>query len=122
MLKSLILALMVSAPAQSQTYLCGGVEPFWSLEITPERGVFSSPDKASQTYEIPLTTQTRGREWPIAFTMIGESTTGIALLRKRACSDTMSDIEFSHELDFLTQSGTVPIIYTGCCRLKPTGE
>jgi len=120
MVKTLaLLTLILPIPAHSQPYLCGGVEPYWSLEIRDKTAIFSQPDQTSQALEIPLITETQGRLWPRAFTLISDTATGIALMRERACSDTMSDRSYPFEIDYLTQSGSTPIILTGCCRLRP---
>lgn len=119
MLKTLTPLLFLAGHASAQPYLCGGVEPFWSLEIHAETATFSTPDIPSQTLEIPLITETQGRPWPRAFTLISNTATGIALIRERACNDTMSDRSYPFEIDYLTQTGTTPVILTGCCRLKP---
>lgn len=108
-----------AAPISAQSYLCGGAEPFWSLELSPATGLFSTPERPPQSLEVALITQTKGRPWPKGYTLIGDNTTGIALIRARHCSDTMSDIEHAYEVEYLTQDGTLPVIFAGCCRLKP---
>ncbi len=119
MLKALISFLFLATASSAQPYLCGGVEPFWSLEIRSDTATFSTPDIPSQSLDIPLITKTEGRPWPRAFTLISETGTGIALIRQRRCNDTMSDRKFPFEIDYLTQSSSTPIILTGCCRLRP---
>lgn len=118
MLKAIPL-IFLAFPAQAQSFLCGGAEPFWSLEISTGTANFNSPEQPDITLEIAHTAVAAGRSWPKGFTLLGPRMSGIALLHERACNDTTADITYSHSIDFLTQDGLEPVILTGCCRLKP---
>ena len=120
------LAFMILASAATATaeetrpaLLCGGVEPFWSLEIGAETALFSAPDSAGIDYTIPDERAAEGRFWPRALTLLAPQDTAIAIVRPAACSDTMSDRAYDWALDLLTQRNGEAVIYTGCCREAP---
>ena len=98
--------------------LCGGVEPFWSLELGTEGALFSTPDRQID-YTIPDERPALGRFWPRALTLIAPADTAIAILRPETCGDTMSDIEFDWMIDLLTQERGEAVMFTGCCRAAP---
>lgn len=114
--------LLLAAPAVAQDrpaqLLCGGVEPFWSLEIGAETALYTAPDSADIEYTIPLTTPAEGRVWPRALTLLAEQDTAIAIIRPATCSDSMSDREYEWTVDVLTQRRSEAIVLTGCCRAK----
>ena len=117
----LLAALFQTAAAKERPpLLCGGVEPFWSLEINEEDALYSAPDTDPITYSIPLITKAEGRDWPRVLTLLAQRDTAIAVLRPLQCSDTMSDIDFDWTIDILTQRNSEAIALTGCCRLRPT--
>ena len=99
--------------------LCGGVEPHWSFEITGDRALFTSPETADISYALRDERAARGRDWPVALTFIAPQDTAIALIRRSACSDTMSDALFDWTIDILTQRNQEPVLLTGCCRTRP---
>lgn len=118
---ALILAL-AAAPAfaaDRPALLCGGVEPFWSLELGAETAVFTAPDQPQIDYTIPDVKTAEGRDWPRILTLLSFNDTALAILRPAACSDTMSDRAYDWTLDLLTQRAGEAIALTGCCRLRP---
>lgn len=109
-----------SAQAESRPpLLCGGVEPFWSLEIGAEKAVFSAPDVEQIDYAISHVAVAEGRLWPQVMTLLAQRDTALALVRPTQCSDTMSDTRFDWTIDVLTQRNGEAIALTGCCRLRP---
>ena len=117
---SLALLTLVAAPALAEPlprFSCGGVEPFWSLDLQADRATFSTPEIEAITFEVPLITTAEGRFWPRAWTLISDRDTAIAIVGKRTCNDTMSDTEFAFGIDYLSQRGTTPVIYSGCCKV-----
>lgn len=117
----LLLACATGASAMEARpeLLCGGVEPFWSLEIGAETALFATPDGPDLSYSIPDERAAEGRFWPRALTLLAPQDTAIAIVRPASCSDTMSDRAYDWNLDLLTQRGGEAIIYTGCCREAP---
>lgn len=99
--------------------LCGGVEPFWSLEIGADEAIFSAPDIEQIDYTIPHVAKAEGRPWPEVMTLLEERDTALAIVRPMQCSDTMSDTKFDWTIDVLTQRKGEAIALTGCCRLRP---
>ncbi|MBY8974218.1 hypothetical protein KHP62_00265 [Rhodobacteraceae bacterium NNCM2] len=100
--------------------LCGGAEPIWNLSLEDNRGAFTSPQQADAiTYDVRLTTTAKGREWPLALTLIGLRDTAIILLDQRQCTDTQTETDYPYAAHLMTQRGTEPILLTGCCRIKP---
>ena len=99
--------------------LCGGVEPFWSLEIGTDEAAFTAPDVEQIDYTIPHVAKAEGRPWPQVLTLLAQRDTALAIVRPLHCSDTMSDIKFDWTIDVLTQRSGGAIALTGCCRLRP---
>lgn len=99
--------------------LCGGVEPFWSLEIGAENATFSAPDVEQIDYAIPHVATAEGRSWPQVLTLLAQRNTALAIVRPLQCSDTMSDTNYGWMIDVLTQQNGEAIALTGCCRLRP---
>ena len=100
--------------------ICGGVEPFWSLEIEAVEAVFTAPDIEQINYAIPHVAKAEGRPWPQVLTLPAQRDTALAIIRPMQCSDTMSDTAFDWMIDVLTQRNGEAIALTGCCRLRPT--
>ncbi len=129
--QSCLVAIFCAAPllalAQeqiiAQPLICGGAEPFWSLETSdgPEAqdALFTTPGAAPIGYETALITKAQGRPDPLALTLIAPQDTAIAIIAARPCSDTMSDIDYSHTIELLTQRQGEAVMFTGCCRLRP---
>ena len=105
--------------AERPALLCGGVEPFWSLELGAEDAVFTAPETDQIDYAIPHVAIAEGRPWPQVLTLLAEHDTALAILRPLQCSDTMSDRGFDWMIDLLTQRNGEAIALTGCCRLRP---
>ena len=113
------LALSAQADGHDRpALLCGGAEPFWSLEIGADAALFTAPDSADIMYDIPLSTPADGRVWPRALTLTAPQDTAIAILRPAACLDTLSDQTNGWTIDLLTQRRSEAILLTGCCRAK----
>lgn len=105
--------------ADRPSLLCGGVEPFWSLEIGAEDAIFTAPDVAQINYTIPHVATAEGRPWPQVLTLLAQRNTALAIVRPLHCSDTMSDTKYDWMIDVLTQQNGEAIALTGCCRLRP---
>lgn len=124
-MKKLAAAALVSiagiAVAEERPHLlCGGVEPFWSLEIGADEAAFSAPDIERIDYTIPHVAKAEGRPWPQVMTLLAERDTALAIVRPMRCSDTMSDTKFDWTIDVLTQRKGEAIALTECCRLRLT--
>lgn len=113
--------LFVSAVAADDRppLLCGGAEPFWSLEIGAEKATFTAPDVDQIDYTIPHVAKAQGRPWPEVLTLLAQRDTALAIIRPMQCSDTMSDTRYDWTIDVLTQRNGAAIALTGCCRLRP---
>lgn len=124
MIRPLVLVgLLFSSAVQAAdrpALLCGGVEPFWSLEIGAEDAIFSAPHIERIDYSIPHVATAEGRSWPQVLTLLAQRDTALAIVRPLNCSDTMSDTTFDWMIDVLTQRNGEAIALTGCCRLRPT--
>ncbi len=123
MIRSAILASLLIAGAalaeERPPLLCGGVEPFWSLDVNAEEAVFSAPDIEQIDYTIPHVAKAEGRSWPQVLTLLSQRDTALGIIRPQNCSDTMSDSTFDWTIDVLTQRKGEAIALTGCCRLRP---
>lgn len=121
--RALLAIAVLSAPALAEEIRpplnCGGVEPFWSVEIGADEALFSTPDRQID-YSIPDERAAEGRFWPRGLTLVAPEDTAIVVLRPARCGDTMSDRIYDWTIDLLTQKSGEAVIYTGCCRLAPT--
>ena len=100
-------SVITATSALADGYSCASTEPEWELTIddVQARFIFPAPTKM----DVPLITTVDGREWPIAYTLVGERDTAIVLLDKAMCD--ASQIR-AH---VLTQRAELPILLTGCC-------
>lgn len=103
------------AQAEPTGYQCGGTEPFWDLRVDGETAALRRMGRPTVEFGIPHKAVAEGRNWPIAYSLIGDFGTAVAVIRPAVCSDGMSDIEYPFVLDLLTQDGTRAIVLTGCC-------
>ncbi len=118
------LALAVAAGTGSAEerppLLCGGVEPFWSLEINADTAIYSAPDTEQIDYTIPHIAVAEGRAWPQVLTLLAQRNTALAIVRPMACVNAVRYADFTWVIDVLTQRNGEAIALTGCCRLAPT--
>ena len=104
----LIYAAVVAVPAEAQSYQCAGESPRWQLEFDQVQARFVFP--APTEMDVRLVTQAEGREWPQAYTLVGERDTAIVLLVRDQCPETGE-----YGAYVLTQRAQSPILLTGCC-------
>lgn len=57
-------------------------------------------------------TTAEGRDWPRAFTLIGERDTAIVLIEREDCNG------LPYRAHLFTQRGQTPILLTGCCEAR----
>lgn len=107
--------------AAPEALLCGGVEPFWSLQLDAEGATYGTPDQPRIDYLIVDQRAALGREWPKAITLAAPNDTALALLRPQTCSDGMSDRVMDWTIDMLTQRDDEAVVLTGCCRAAAGG-
>lgn len=122
-LTKLALAFLLCAPAARAAeplpaLICSGVEPGWTLELEGGAGLLTPETGARATVmTIAQRTIADGRPYPRALTLISRTQTAIALVNRRACFDTASDVEYPFAADLLTQKRGLPALLTGCCRI-----
>ena len=107
---SLIFALALPGTVLAQSYECAGQSPEWQLELDLASARVQFPTTTQM--EVMLSTPAEGKDWPIAYTLVGERDTAIALLERETCG---SDEIRAH---ILTQRGQTPILLTGCCKVR----
>ncbi|MEM7270604.1 MAG: hypothetical protein AAF401_15300 [Pseudomonadota bacterium] len=122
MIRVAIALMLMAFPAMADDrphLLCGGNEPFWSLELDIEEATYTAPDSPQIDYTMPHVAKAEGRNWPRVLTLLATQDTALAILRPMQCDDTMSDREYDWTIDLLTQRRGEAIALTGCCRLRP---
>ncbi len=102
-----ITVLANNSASAEDTYECMGTNPDWTLTLDSVQARFVFPTPTDM--DVPLITQADNRDWPRAFTLIGERDTAIVVLDRAEC-DT-SDIR-AH---VMTQRAELPILLSGCC-------
>ncbi len=109
MKRQLYLAGAICLLAQStlaQTRTCSGVDPEWTMTITPDGARFAYLDRESDM-QIPQSTQPKGAEWPRAMTLVGLRDSAIVILES---------LEGSQQpIRVLTQRGEEPVMLVGTC-------
>ena len=97
---------------------CAGTEPFWSLSIDDGEAVFETPEAQGSSaarfaIHASVTASNRFGLWALRM----RSPTGkesVALVRQAACSDGMSELEYSYTIALL-DADDEPSLLDGCC-------
>jgi uncharacterized membrane protein len=98
---------------------CAGTEPFWSLSIEDGKAVFETPEargSSAPRFAIygNVTASNRLGLW--ALRMRSEAgQESLALVRQAACSDGMSDLEYSYSIALLDADDEHSLL-DGCCK------
>jgi len=94
------------------SFACEGSKPGWTLEFDDVQATFVFP---APTYmDVKHVARAENRDWPRAFTLIGQRDTAIVLIERQVC-ETASETT-GYRAQVLTQRGETPILLTGCCR------
>ena len=101
--------LPVAASALTQ---CVGEAPDWKLGLGTETADLNY--KQALRFDVPHSTTALNRDWPRAYTLVGQNATAIVILDQDACR--IGAEEFPISADILTQDGSAAIMLTGCCR------
>lgn len=99
---------------------CAGTEPFWSLIIRGDRASYryeTDTDYSVATRAMPA--NRIDRLWAVSLVREGLRAERTALVREEACSDGMSELEYSYSVVIV---GSEPDVYQrgpfmGCCSL-----
>ncbi len=96
---------------------CGGVEPFWSLNLDAEAARFD--DIAGAEFAAPLrrAEAAEGYFTPILLTHAAEGAEMLTVIAPAACSDSMADRVMPWRAELLLQEATGRRFLTGCCWL-----
>jgi uncharacterized membrane protein len=92
---------------------CGGTEPFWNADITPDAVAFEMLGEPATTATIDWAAPPRGRPADYIVGFSAPPFTGV--LRKDICSDGMSDIDYPWSVVLINLSGTGAQVVEGCC-------
>jgi len=103
--------LACASPALGDGYHCTGQDPDWQLQFDEVQAQLVFP--ATTDMDVMLITRPQGRDWPQAYTLIGERDTAIVLLENENCAP---DAAFRAHV--MTQRGQTPILLTGCCETQ----
>ena len=103
------ICVALTSPAFAQGYDCSGDAPDWKLTFDQAQARFLFPTPTEM--DVMQTNAAEGRDWPQAFTLIGDRDTAIVLLEQEACAP-----DHPIRSHVLTQRGQTRILLTGCCR------
>lgn len=86
-----------TAPEPIESFKVIGNEPFWSIGIDKTGITYSTPDSQKTTFPavVPLSAQGRPADNLRVYPLKGR-TNGTLIIRKGACSDTMSDRKYNY--------------------------
>jgi len=110
----MIAGCLATFAAEAETLTCTGIDPKWTARIDGAVGTFEIT--RSEPMTIPLVTRAERREWPRAFTLLGERDTAIVIVDRNACE--LGSNTLQHSAVVLTQRGTTAIMLTGCCAVE----
>lgn len=110
---SVALLALLGAPVGADTLSCSGDDPHWTLTIDGNSGVFDLTQATKM--DIPLVTKAERRDWPRAYSLIGDRDTVIAVVDQDSCQ--LKGQGFDLSVDILTQRASTAIVLTGCCAL-----
>lgn len=84
-------------PRPVESFTVVGAEPFWNVEINQSGITYTTPDpkKISFPYVAPLSAEGRPADNVRVYRLRG-MTGGTLMIRKGACSDTMSDRKYNY--------------------------
>jgi uncharacterized membrane protein len=112
------LILAVSEEVLPERLRCAGTEPFWSLSIEGGEAVFETPEAqgpSAARFSIhgSVTASNRLGLWAVRMkSEAGQET--LALVRRAACSDGMSDLEYPYSIALLDADDEHSLL-DGCC-------
>lgn len=96
-------SLVVAETASSENLIARGTEPFWSITISKQGIVFSTPDVKKQTfpYVTPLKAQGRPADLVRVYRLRGRGNNTLIVQKVSACSDGMSDKNYPYSAIFI---------------------
>ncbi len=92
---------------------CGGTEPFWSVDLSPDTIVFDMMGGPQSSASIEWVSPAQGRPADYILGFAAGQFTGVLL--KQACSDGMSDITYPWSIVLINRSDNGPRVVDGCC-------
>ena len=101
--------MLLASPVVSAELSCEGTNPEWHLDLNGETARFVFP--AATDMDVMLETVAEGRDWPIAFTLIGARDTAILLVEQQHCGPQSAP----YRARIMTQRVQTPILLVGCC-------
>ena len=111
-LMSVVFLSLFAFAALASEINCSGTEPFWSLTVTGDKMVYSSPiEEDNATFKVVSALQAAGFA-PGYITVIKSKYTSLTLVAGQ-CNDGMSDETYTHHAVF-DKSG---VILGGCCNV-----
>jgi len=97
---------------------CSGTEPFWSLDIGPQRARYSALDGDGADFARAwdgLAQNMRPRQYGLR--LVGDRAQLHAVITRGICSDGMSDRVYGFSISAILGGSAGPGIVTGCCAL-----
>ncbi|RCJ39217.1 hypothetical protein A6770_12310 [Nostoc minutum NIES-26] len=91
-------SLIVAETASSENFIARGTEPFWSITISKQGIVYSTPDVKKQTfpYVTPLKAQGRPADLVRVYRLRGRGNNILIIKKVSVCSDGMSDKNYPY--------------------------
>lgn len=98
---------------------CAGTEPFWSMSLSEDGGLFRSPDESLALYNHVTSTRSSNRTDRFTQFYAGASGVVVATLTNGACVNMMSGAESGWSVELLRSQSTIDksIMMSGCCAL-----
>jgi|LGVF01.2.fsa_nt_gb uncharacterized membrane protein len=93
---------------------CGGAEPFWSAEITPDAR-FSFTEMGNDAVWMPIESSTMSHN-KMRSNYAFETPEFTGFIRRAECSNDVSEVTYGWALDLLGKGSAQPNLLSGCCR------
>lgn len=109
------------AEAFPRRLACSGSEPFWSIAFQPGGFVvLDRPDVGQELLRLDWTGISRNDFISAyGFTVSGATLSITGAVRRRLCSDGMSDVTYGFGIDAVVEEVGNRTLWSGCCSLQP---
>lgn len=96
---------------------CSGTEPFWSMSLSQDGGLYRTPDESLALYNHVTSTRSANRTDRFTQFFAGASGVVVATLTNGSCFNMMSGAESGWSVELLRSETTIDksLMLSGCC-------
>lgn len=98
---------------------CGGVEPFWSMDLEGAEARFMTPERGERYLSLIWGGPPHGRQpHTLGMRLEGPDSDIVGVIRRERCSDGMSNIPYGLSILILPSGAAGGGMFAGCCSLR----